>query len=471
MSPKNRQTTAYLASDFIAAHLAWLTFNVARYSLNAANEFDTLTGFMSFHEVVLGQLTIPFGWLTLHYYSGYYNRPAPKSRLHELTQTTITCALGSIAIFFVVLLDNLPESFQIYYEQAGFLFLLSFTFTYIPRTSITNHYTNKFRKRQYTRSALIIGTGAKAQEIYKTLQNSTDPIAYKIQGFIRAGAETSIVSDETIAGNVQELDKIVQTLKTDELIIATDANPNQLSRLIYPLFRYGIPINIPMTETNAQTISGHRKIRNIVGLPLIDITETNCSDAETNIKLTLDKVASALIIIMLAPLYAWLALKIRKDSKGPVLIRQERIGYKGKPFQIVKFRTMRENAEQNGPTLSSENDERITRFGKIMRKYRLDELPQFWNVIKGEMSIVGPRPERNFYIQQIVKKAPQYYMLHNVRPGITSLGMVKFGYARNVEEMIERMKYDVIYYENMSLMMDAKILIYSIKTIYTGKGV
>ena len=159
------------------------------------------------------------------------------------------------------------------------------------------------------------------------------------------------------------------------------------------------------------------------------------------------------------------------DSKGPVFIKQERIGFHGKPFMIYKFRTMREDAEKDGPLLSSENDARITPFGQVMRKYRLDEFPQFLNVLKGDMSLVGPRPERKYYIDQIMKQAPYFYLLHNVRPGITSWGMVKFGYARNIAEMIERMQYDILYYENMSLMLDIKILIYSIKTVCTGKGI
>ena len=154
-----------------------------------------------------------------------------------------------------------------------------------------------------------------------------------------------------------------------------------------------------------------------------------------------------------------------------MIYKQERIGLHGVPFIIYKFRTMYQDSEREGiPKLSCENDERVTRFGKFMRKYRLDELPQFYNVLKGEMSLVGPRPERRYFIDQIIQQAPYYQRLTNVRPGITSWGMVKFGYANTVEKMIERSRFDISYMENMSLIIDIKILIYTIKTIFTGKG-
>jgi len=266
------------------------------------------------------------------------------------------------------------------------------------------------------------------------------------------------------------LENIIKTTHTEELIVATDSNDdNELLNLLYSLYQYKLPIKLPLSYS--KLLTGGMKLKTITGFPLIDVTENNFSEGGKNIKLTLDKLISAFVLLFLSPVYLYLAIRVKMDSKGPVFIKQERIGYHGKPFTMYKFRTMYEGAEKEGPLLSSEKDERITPFGQIMRKYRLDEFPQFWNVLKGDMSLVGPRPERKYYIDKIVKQAPYFYLLHNVRPGISSWGMVKFGYARDVAQMIERMQYDILYYENMSLMLDVKILIYSIKTICTGKGI
>ncbi|GHT10751.1 exopolysaccharide biosynthesis protein [Bacteroidia bacterium] len=470
---KKSQLFKYLLADFLSANLAWFVFNIVRYYLIAQYEgFTYLTDFMSYRHVVKGQILIPFGWLILYYYSGYYNKPLEKSRLSEFFTTFGTVFLGTIVIFFGVVLKNLPESFHVYYEQFSYLFLFTFGFTYFFRLIITNQTSRKIRKREWTIRALILGNGEKALQTKRLLDKPSESLMYSIQGFI----DTSILlphqktGNQPVIGSVADLGSLINELGTEELIVAVDTDDDdELLGLLYSLYQYKLPIKLPISQT--KLLTGGIKIRTITGYPLIDVTDNNFPEGEKNIKHTLDRLISGFVLLLLSPIYLYWAIRVKLDSPGPVFIKQERIGYRGKPFMIYKFRTMRNDAEKDGPLLSSENDERITPYGQIMRKYRLDEFPQFWNVLKGDMSLVGPRPERKYYIEKIVKQAPYFYLLHNVRPGITSWGMVKFGYARNVEEMIERMQYDIMYYENMSLMLDIKIVIYTIKTICTGKGI
>ena len=195
------------------------------------------------------------------------------------------------------------------------------------------------------------------------------------------------------------------------------------------------------------------------------------SDWETCVKRFFDITISFFSLLILSPLFIFLAICIKTDSKGTVFFSQERIGRFGKPFNILKFRTMYNNAENGTPQLSTADDKRVTKFGRFLRKYRLDELPQFWNVLKGEMSIVGPRPERDFYIRKIMEIAPYYCLLYKVRPGLTSWGPIRIGYSDTIEKMVERLNYDIIYIENMSLKTDLKILLFTFEVILKGKGV
>ena len=194
------------------------------------------------------------------------------------------------------------------------------------------------------------------------------------------------------------------------------------------------------------------------------------TDSELCIKRAFDILCSALGLILLSPLFALIALQVKFSSKGPVLYSQERIGLYGLPFRIYKFRTMRDNAEEGLPQLTLDNDPRITKVGHWLRMYRLDELPQLWNILCGDMSIVGPRPERAFFIEQIMKEAPYYCLLYKVRPGLTSWGPIRVGYTDTMEKMIERLNADIVYIENMSLLLDLKILFYTIGVILRGKG-
>ncbi|MCS2917044.1 sugar transferase [Parabacteroides merdae] len=464
---KSKQAGKYILSDFISASVAWLLFNILRYEVFAIDEgADSLLDYLQYPGVLGGQVVIPLFWLVLYYFSGYYNKPFGKSRLTELFSTFITVLIGTVFVFFALLLDDIPRSIDIYYKLFFGMFGLQFFITYIPRLLITQSGMRKIKNREWAMKVLIIGAGGKAVRIAHDLYR----LGYDICGFVSEDERTPVKADRNqVLGTVEDIPVLMEKENVDEIVLAVESKNNKaLLGILYSLYRYKRPIKVLADRFN---MLSKIQLRTIRGIPLVDVTDNNFSPAEQNIKLFPDKVCSVVALLLLSPLFAYIAWRVKKDSPGPVFFRQERIGYLGQPFWMYKFRTMYVNAEENGPSLSSEDDLRVTPFGRIMRKYRLDELPQFRNVLKGDMSLVGPRPERKYFIDEIVKTAPYYYLLHNVRPGITSLGMVKYGYAASVDKMVERMEYDILYYENMSLTLDLTILIYTVKTVITGKGV
>jgi len=270
-------------------------------------------------------------------------------------------------------------------------------------------------------------------------------------------------------GNIETLIETIHQQKIEEVIIAIEPSEREKIQQIL----------VKTKATNVLTkaipdlldiMSGSVKMSSLFGVPLIELSHELLPAWQENLKRVIDVTFSTIALILLSPVFLVLALWTKITSKGPILYSHTRMGRYGKPFKIYKFRSMYVDAEKNGPALSSKEDPRVTPFGRFMRKTRLDELPQFYNVLKGDMSLVGPRPEREFFVNQIVQKAPHYLLLFKVRPGITSWGQVKFGYAENVDEMINRLNYDMIYLEDMSLYVDLKIMIYTIKTIFEASG-
>jgi exopolysaccharide biosynthesis polyprenyl glycosylphosphotransferase len=274
----------------------------------------------------------------------------------------------------------------------------------------------------------------------------------------------------TQLGNLDNLTEVVEQNQIEEVVIALESSEHdEINRIIYMLNKCNVVIKaIPDLH---DILTGTVKVTSIYRTPLIQISRDLMPVWQVNLKRILDIIISLLIIIVFSPLIIFLIIGVKSSSKGPVLYRQERIGRNGKPFILYKFRSMHTDAEKNGPELTRQNDSRLTSFGKFMRNRKLDEIPNFINVLKGEMSLVGPRPERQFYIDQIVVKAPHFIHLLKVKPGITSWGQVKYGYAENVDEMIKRLDYDLLYMQNMSLFVDFQIIIYTILTIFGSKNV
>lgn len=478
MITEKHQRIRYVVGDLLATSLAWFVFNIIRYTQIVIPQGMTIPSFSAYYSinpVIQGQIFFPLMMMGLYYLSGYYNRPLFRSRLDELLTTVSTAIIGSIIIFFLALVnDPIPDRAS-NIELVAILFTLLFAIVYLVRLSITAYGLKKINRGKLTRPMVVIGVNNDARRLRHRME-STPGRGHKVVAFVNPGGLSAETQKETFDGlpvlSIDELASSKETLGLVALLIPEGISAGKtadFSEVLNRLFPLEIPILV--SPSSMQPASHLQNLRDIAGEPLINICSARMSDSTQNLKRVGDILVSSAALVLLSPLFAIFAILIKRDSKGPVFYRQERIGYHKKPFRIIKFRTMVADAEPAGPRLSSEGDSRITRLGRFMRKYRLDELPQFVNVLKGEMSLVGPRPEREFFIRQILKKAPYYSLLHQVRPGITSWGMVKHGYASTVDEMVERARFDLIYLENISLMVDLKILLHTVNTVIKGRGV
>lgn len=407
--------------------------------------------------------------LGIFWLSGYYNHPVVKSRLSELTVTFWSIIFSTILIYLILLINDTTGLKSLDYEIILALFGFFFVLVYIGRWALTTIKINNIRKRNWHYNTLIIGNSRKSRAVYKRLKSAGSVWVYDVVGFIRLSKERNI-QDDFKSWDWEEIENVCQQMDVDQIILAPEnIKDNTIMKLLERLFPLNIPVKI--APDSLSYVTGNLRLSDILGIPFIDVTSPRMSEFEKNVKRLFDVTASILTLILLSPALMVIAMCVKLSSKGPVIYSQERIGKGHKPFRILKFRSMVDDAEIDGPMLSSQDDHRVTPFGKIMRKYRLDELPQFWNVLKGEMSLVGPRPEREFYIKQILKKAPYFGLIFQVRPGVTSWGMVKYGYASTISQMVERSRYDLLYINNMSLSTDIKIMIYTIRTVLKGAGV
>lgn len=422
MTLRRKQQLWYLLADLISSELVWLCFLAFRwmaYEGRVGILDNVLVPAFSFW---LPLIVYPFICLLVYYLSGYYLRPFQKPLWRELMRTFISALIISLFFFFIIIIDDNVESYNRYLISLAVLFSLQFVLSYIPRLTITL----LSRRRGISRT--------------KTVHSMAEAKA------LVAGEQEEVIID-----------------------LPADYTDRQLYELIAQL--YPLSCEISMVPRVYDMLTGAARIGQLDRPSLIRITENHMTDAELCIKRAFDVTVSAAGLIVMSPLLAIIAILVRCSSKGSVLYRQERIGKYGIPFTIYKFRTMIDHAEADGmPQITHDNDPRITAVGQWLRKYRLDELPQLWNILCGEMSVVGPRPERAFFIQQIMAEAPYYCLLYKVRPGLTSWGPIRIGYTDTFEKMIERLNCDIVYVENMSVLLDLKIMFFTIGVILHGKG-
>ncbi len=468
---KRKQVSVYMFFDALAAALAWSLFFLYRKMYFENGVFINLEQIRLDQNFWIALLIIPAFWIAFYYIAGFYEDIFRRSRLIDLGQTILTSLIGVTVIFFVLLLDDFISSYKNYYQSFFTLLLLHFIFTYIPRLVLSSITISKVHHRKIGFNTIILGSNERAVKLFNEMNEAPRPSGNIFVGFVRVDDKENTLLDKylPLLGGLKEIPKLIDEKKVEEIIVAIETSEHNKIQEIISVLDYR-NVTVKAIPDMYDILAGTVKTTTIFTSPLVKISNGIMPAWQENVKRLMDLVLSALALVVFLPFFPLVYLGIRSSSKGSIIYAQKRVGKYGKEFTIYKFRSMVTDAETNGPMLSSNDDPRITKFGQFMRRTHIDEIPQFYNVIKGDMSLVGPRPERMYYINEIRKVAPVYMQLQRIRPGITSWGQVKYGYASDVKQMIERLPYDLIYLKNISVYLDIKILIYTLLNCFQAKG-
>ncbi len=464
MNATSRQQLKYLVADYISINIGWLLFDMVRYYfLSGFNYIYSLGGYLGSTTLLLEQIFVPLIVLGIYVVSGSYRRHDIlfRSRLDELLNTAVVSLIVCIGVLITLLLDDTVRQRFVNFRVLWMLLVCMFLPVAITRYTITTATSRRIRRGRMRRRTLAIGAVAKRRKAIERIIGDSKNVF---------GIVDKIDIDTMPKGSLPDIARLCEEQQIDSVIYLPPENESISPELLGELYRLNRPVFVPAHLLDSSLLSP--KAWNVATEPLIDITDPNVAPYVANTKRLADIVISAIGLAVTWPVMIAIAIAVKRSSPGPAIFRQERIGRFKKPFTILKFRSMTVNAEPDGkPRLShGDSDKRITRVGRFLRKYRLDELPQLWNVFVGDMSLVGPRPERPYFVDRLAKRVHWHGLIHRVRPGLTSWGMVKFGYADSIDQMVDRARYDLLYIRSISLAVDLKILFHTIVTVFAGRG-
>lgn len=426
-------------------------------------------------ELWLPMTAIYVYWLAWFWFFGLYRHWYAQSRLDEVLTLFRTTAVGALVLFFLVFLDDQAGSSTSARELIVIYWLMLFGLVTIGRLGIRAFQKRLLEAGVGARNTVIVGWSKKAHELCDMIIRFP-ALGYKLVGFVtptksnRRSKKTAAYRDIPVIGSLSELPAHLERFQVKEVLVGLDSTEHDLLLDIIRLCN-GHDVGMKIIPDLYDIVSGQARINSIYGFPLIEVMPELMKPWEEATKRVVDVAVAGAVIVIGLPIWILVALSIKIDSRGPVLYRQERLGMNGSPFVMVKFRSMFVEAEkQSGPKWAVHNDPRVTRVGKIIRRMHIDEVPQFFNVLVGHMSLVGPRPERPYFVERLEKDLPLYRRRLKVRPGITGWAQIKYRYDQSVEDVRTKLKYDLFYIENMSWRMDLKILFNTLYVMLRGKG-